>query len=324
MLPEVLITLSYVVSQITYRWLPEPTIVLEKDHSILSEEANLEGLSLSDWEEMIKLIEEVFIETAPYVTKFVAGDETKRKLLAKVVYQHLQACKKNGAQFIICTDPRYPKLLRTIPDPPLAINVMGDSTILNHTMVAVVGSRKASCTAIRESFMIGKELSRHGYVVVSGGAYGCDIAAHQGVLKDSAERGIREVKAVVVFAGGLEKLYPRGNIATFKKMRERSAVFLSERLWSMISRPMDFPVRNRIISGLSESVFIMQAGENSGAGITAKLALDQGREVFTLKHEEDDIRAIGNQKLIDEGAIFFDSAADFAKVLTNCASRPIG
>lgn len=324
MLLQVLNILNYVVSQLTYCALPEQRILFEHDNSVLNKETSLEHLTLKDWEELVRYTEELFSDVSPYVTKFINGQREKRETLVKAVYDHLQACRMYGAEFITITDPRYPILLKTLSDPPLAITVLGSTVHLSRTMVAIVGSRKASCKAVRESFILGKELARLGYVVVSGGAFGCDIASHQGVLNDACERGSTDAKAVVVFAGGLSRLYPIGNCATFRKLREKNATFLSERLWSMTARPIDFPIRNRIISGLSECVFVMQAGENSGAGITAKLALDHGREVFVLKHEEDDVRAYGNRKLISEGAISFNSSSNFIDMIIKCAASPIG
>jgi DNA processing protein len=161
---------------------------------------------------------------------------------------------------------------------------------------------------MRESFELGRGLAlMPGVAVASGGAFGCDIAAHHGVL----DAGTRPAAAVVVFAGGLGCLYPRAHARIFAKLRERGAALLSERLWSAGCRPRDFAARNRIISGMAVRVFVMQAAARSGAAITARVATEQGREVSVLVHPERDVRAAGSRELLQDGAEPLASADEY-------------
>ena len=135
--------------------------------------------------------------------------------------------------------------------------------------------------------------------MVSGGAFGCDIHAHLGVL----DAEVTPCPGIVVMAGGLSELYPRRNEQVFRKILSQGGTIVSERFWWAKPHPKDFPVRNRLIAGLSECVWVVQAANRSGALITAKLALEEGREVVVLKQPEDDIKSEGNRRLRSEGAI---------------------
>jgi DNA processing protein len=176
-------------------------------------------------------------------------------------------------------------------------------------MIAVIGSRQASAFSLDVSFRLGFELAKRSddTSIVSGGAWGCDIAVHEGALASCKN----PCPAIVVFAGGLKNLYPRINKNTFEALGKHNALFLSERLWDQPARPRDFHARNRIISGLSQQIIVVQAGIRSGAMITAKAALDQGRDVLVLVQPFDDIRADGNKQLLLDGAAGFHSAEGY-------------
>ncbi len=231
-----------------------------------------------------------------------------RELLLPMARLHLEAVAANAATYVTWADERYPALLRLIRDPPLALTMRGDVGLLARPAVAVVGSRKASALAMRESFSIGQLLADRGILVVSGGAFGCDIAAHHGVLASSAPES-----CVGIFAGGLAALYPAGNKRIFDKIQARGGLFVSERLWPAPSLPHDFPARNRIIAGLCPTTLVMQAAARSGALVTARLALDEGREVLALIHPPGDVRATGSETLIADGAQSFASGATLLK-----------
>ena len=183
--------------------------------------------------------------------------------------------------------------------------MLGNLELLAKPRIAIVGSRKASPRGLQESFALGRIAAQRGWVVVSGGAYGCDIAAHRGTLAIAQP----QVPAIAVFAGGFRYLHPRGNAAVFRQLQQRGALFISERLWQAESRPYDFPVRNRIIAGLTSTLMVMEAGERSGALLTAGLSLSQGAEVWVLQHPAADVRTAGSQRLIAEGAHSFATAA---------------
>jgi DNA processing protein len=134
---------------------------------------------------------------------------------------------------------------------------------------------------------------------VSGGAYGCDITAHKGVLASKKS----PLPAILVFASGLGRLSPDVNHSVFSELKQGSAVFLSERLFFQPAHKFDFPIRNRVIAGISPRLFVMQSQETSGTTITAKAAADFGREVCVLRHPKHDVRGLGNETLLADGAL---------------------
>jgi DNA processing protein len=198
---------------------------------------------------------------------------------------------------ISCTDPNYPRLLKHIPRFPLALNIEGSSNCFRKECIAIIGARKATREALQASYSLGYRLARRGFCIVSGGALGCDAAAHQGAI----DSGVFESTAVI-FAGGLKHKYPTRNSDIFQNILSMKGALVSERLsWF---RPMksDFPIRNRIIAGSCNEVHVMQAGDRSGALITANLALDYGRDVRVWNPCLDDIRYHGSSRLMQYGA----------------------
>ena len=274
-----------------------------------SDERSEHELSCRDWQELVRVVAARCKDVLPLLPLRKALREDK--LLARQLHSHVQNCAEYGAEIVVWGDRHYPARLRTIPDPPLALTMLGNTTLLDLPNVAIVGSRKASPRGLRESFALGRVVAQRGWAVVSGGAYGCDIAAHRGALAAS----VAPVPAIVVFAGGFASLHPRGNAATFRDLRRHEALFVSERLWHTPSRPCDFPVRNRIIAGLSPTLMVMEAGERSGALLTAGLSLNQGAEVWVLQHPAGDVRTAGSQRLIAEGAPSFAAASSWQQEL---------
>lgn len=228
------------------------------------------------------------------------------KGIVKRIYSHIVHCHANSARYVLWGDSLYPDSLYHIADAPLGLTLLGNSDLLYRACVSVVGARKPNFMSLEQCYLLGSRLGEMDWVCVSGGAYGCDIQTHQGVLAASAI----ECPAIVVFAGGLSHLYPQGNKAVFSEMIEAGALFLSERLWGQEARFYDFPVRNRIISGLSSELIVMQAALKSGTFVTANKALDQGREVLVLRQHPDDPNCSGSQKLVEEGAYSFSDADD--------------
>lgn len=229
-------------------------------------------------------------------------------LLAKTCVAHFEHLTKENAHCIFHDDPFYPLRLRDIRDPPFALNVLGDPVALTHqAMTAVVGSRRATPYALQQSFALAQFLQMSNVCTVSGGAFGCDIAAHHGVLAAS----VKPCAAVVVMAGGLHCFYPKGNAFVLSEIVRHGGAVVSERLWTTQARAFDFPIRNRIIAGICETVLIMQAGLKSGAMLTANLALDFGRDVYVLVHPTGGEAFEGNQKLLLDGALGFDGVDNY-------------
>ena len=303
---DFLVTFTHIASQLFYKWFPLPYIQ-DMGNVINDEGPNFPKISLNMWSEISQEIISGNRNKLGWVILYKKRFQDNGKILASTCYQHLQHLYDAGGKFILFTDAKYPTLLKMIQDPPLGLSVLGRSELFNQNSVSIIGSRKASPFALNESYKLEHSLAKKDLVIVSGGALGCDIAAHEGILAD----GKPLVGAIVVFANGLKSLYPQQNARVFDQLRSRGSLFISERLWSQPARPFDFPTRNRIISGLSETLIVMQAAIKSGAMITAQKALDQGREVYVVLSSSKDIREEGNWALFDQGAIGFKSAEGY-------------
>lgn len=291
--------ITYVASQLSYKYYKNPESEMS---DFFYDDSDFADWKKEEWQAAIKNI--FLSKKLSWVEGYKRHFDFDGRKLARACYEHLYNSQINQVKNILILDHEYPPILKTIENPPLCINIQGDESLLDYPKVAVIGSRKACLRSLRESYYLAQGLARRSIVVVSGGAYGCDVRAHGGVISS----GVFPLPAIVVFAGGLSELYPKGNHAVFRKLREGKAVFLSERLWSTKAKPIDFPIRNRIISGLSDEVVVMQAGGRSGSMVTAKIALDQGREVSVLHFEEGENGARGSLQLQEDGAQVFSSA----------------
>ncbi|MDD9950246.1 MAG: DNA-processing protein DprA [Zetaproteobacteria bacterium] len=231
-----------------------------------------------------------------------------QETIAQITWEHLRACIQSGARMCFQGSHEYPPLLNHISDPPTALTVWGHTHFPTQPHVAIVGSRKALPEATEMSFALGRTFAKQGWVCVSGGAYGCDIAAHQGCL--STENAGEHT--MVVFAGGLGHLSPTGNQHVFQEILAVGGCLLSEQVWTHRPTRYDFPRRNRILTGICSEVVLVQAAHKSGTGITAQLALEEGREVLVYLPAHDLGPAFAaNQQLRHEGAPHFASIADF-------------
>ncbi len=285
-------TLCHVVSQLCYRWIS--VSYLQKYDS---ERCDLTSFRLDDWLCYIEMRYQDGMD-APW-KRLMKKVQLSPIGLATVIYANLCQIVSAGGEFIDFYHSAYPHLLKHIPDAPAGFSMLGSLELLTRPKVAIVGSRKARPISLRKSKELGFDLARMGRVVVSGGAIGCDTAAHMGAL----ESHLVPAPTLVVLAGGLSQFHPACNREMFSRLRERGAGFISERLWEFPARPRDFPVRNRIIAGLSSELIVIQAAERSGALKTASYALEQGRDVYAFRHEAQDIQALGSNRLLEEGAI---------------------
>ncbi len=187
----------------------------------------------------------------------------------------LSQTAKAGVNIITLADSRYPDILREIYDPPLCLYARGDLTCLEKTQnIGVVGSRRNSNYGVSITETLVHSLVSSGWCVISGLARGIDTAAHNAVLKSNGH-------TIAVLGGGLGSIYPPENVTLAGKICE-NGLLLSEQ--PLMFRPdrRSFPMRNRIISGLSQGILVVEAGAKSGALITAQVALDQGRQVFAV------------------------------------------
>ncbi|MBM3583910.1 MAG: DNA-protecting protein DprA [Alphaproteobacteria bacterium] len=205
-----------------------------------------------------------------------------------------------GAALIECAEPGFPPLLAQVADAPPLIAVRGRAGLLDRPAVAIVGARNASAAGRRMAAMIAADLGVAGYVVVSGLARGIDAAAHEAALAAGT---------VAVVAGGLDVVYPQENARLHERIVHEGVV-VAEQPLGMQPQATHFPRRNRIISGLAQGVVVVEAALGSGSLITARLAAEQGREVFAVPGSPLDPRARGANGLLRDGAVLTESAED--------------
>ena len=210
-------------------------------------------------------------------------------------------------------EPGYPALLRAIADPPPVLFVLGHSNLLSREGVAIVGARNASASGARFARQIAGEIGAQGLNIVSGMARGIDAAAHAGALDSGT---------VAVMAGGVDVIYPKENEALYHDIAA-TGVVLSEVAMGTQATARHFPRRNRLISGLSLGVVVVEAAMRSGSLITARLAGEQGREVFAVPGSPLDPRAKGSNGLIRQGAALTEGAADVLEGLERMRERRI-
>lgn len=207
-----------------------------------------------------------------------------------------------GAQIVTLSDPEYPPLLATIHDPPVALYVWGEIRQEDFQSVSVVGSRRTTTYGLECAKKLSYQLAYAGMTIISGLARGIDTAAHQGAI---AAKG----RTIGVLGGGLMRFFPQENYALAERMAENGAV-ISEFPMTMEPDKGTFPRRNRIVSGWSHSLLVIEAGLKSGALITANQASDQNRTVFAVPGPIDRPTCAGSNRLIQQGAKLVMSAAD--------------
>ncbi|MEM9706711.1 MAG: DNA-processing protein DprA [Pseudomonadota bacterium] len=217
----------------------------------------------------------------------------------------LDHADKKGVYVLARGEPNYPRGLAAIPDPPPLLFVRGDTALLNKRTVAIIGARNASAVGKRMTRTLARELGAEKLVIASGLARGVDGAAHEASI---------DTGTVAVVAGGVDVIYPPEHDQLTEDIAARGAV-ISEQPLGRRPTARDFPRRNRLISGLSLGVVIVEAAERSGTLITARFALEQGREVFAVPGSPLDPRAKGPNGLIKQGAYLIETAQDIINEL---------
>ena len=212
----------------------------------------------------------------------------------------LAALDRLGARLVCWGEPDYPATLAAVEDAPPVLTVLGDPALLRAAMVAVVGARNASANGRRIASELAAGLGEAGIVVVSGMARGVDAAAHLGALDSGS---------VAVVAGGVDIVYPPENRGLYDALAERGAV-VAELPLGTEPQARHFPRRNRIISGMARGVVVVEAAAKPGSLITARFALEQGREVFAVPGSPLDPRSRGCNDLLRNGATLTETAAD--------------
>ncbi len=216
--------------------------------------------------------------------------------------EEIRLARRHGCEIVTQLDEGYPARLREIHDPPLVIYRKGRWPQPDEAAVAIVGSRRASLYGQQAAERLAYELALRGVTVISGLARGIDAAAHRGALRADG-------RTVAVLGSGMSRLYPPEHEALAAEVAERGAV-LSEYPMGMAPLPHNFPRRNRVISGLSLGVVVVEAADRSGALITADMALEQGREVFAVPGPVDSVTSQGTHGLLKQGARLVTSVED--------------
>jgi len=218
----------------------------------------------------------------------------------------VEKLKKNGINLLAINDTQYPESLKNIYAPPVLLYFKGDISILNeNSSIAIVGSRRPSLYGISITKKLTCELVERGFVIISGLAAGIDTVAHKTALKFNA-------KTVAVLGSGIDNIYPKENKDLAKELSVKG-LLLSEFPLGTEPYKENFPMRNRIISGLSKAVLIPEAGKKSGALITANFALDGGKDVFCVPGRIDSLLSEGTNKLIKEGAKLVSDIEDITE-----------
>ncbi|MFZ1469767.1 MAG: DNA-processing protein DprA [Paracoccaceae bacterium] len=223
----------------------------------------------------------------------------------EVAQAELSAGRAVGAVALFHGDPGYPAALADLSDAPAILWAQGDVSLLTRPMVAMVGARNASSLGLRMARRLAEGLGQAGYAVVSGLARGIDAAAHQSALPTGT---------IAVQAGGADVIYPEENAGLAEEIRLQG-LRLSEHPMGTQPQTRHFPMRNRIISGLSRAVIVVEAAARSGSLITARNAADQGRDVMAVPGHPFDARASGCNMLLRDGATLIRSAADVLEAL---------
>jgi len=265
----------------------------------------------------LRAVEGIGAEVADQITRW----ETVVDLPAE-----LERIRQFGADILTAASPLYPRQLREIHAPPIVLYAWGELEERDRHAIGVIGARRATHYGTESAKKLAYQLAYAGLTVVSGLARGIDTAAHQGAL---AAHG----RTIAVIGSGLSHLYPPENAALAEKIRNGNGAVVSE--FSMLVEPdrQTFPMRNRIISGWSHGILVVEAGVNSGALITATQALEQGRSVYAVPGHINAPSAIGSNRLIQQGAKLVMDAKDIlddlnillpdAKPSPEAAARPL-
>lgn len=219
----------------------------------------------------------------------------------QAVESQIRRAEDAGISIITLEDERYPKILKEVYAPPALLYVLGNSECLNNICVGIVGSRNCSKMAENFAYKLSKDLAEVGITVVSGFAYGIDIASHKGAIDYGA--------TACVLGSGLANIYPAAHTKYIDKILEKGGCLMSEFTLDEAPLPQNFPRRNRIISGLSKAIAVIEAGYKSGSLITCRFALEQNREIFAVPAFPGGRNSATNS-LLRQGAKFLESSLD--------------
>ncbi|MAN77966.1 DNA-processing protein DprA [Pelagibacterium flavum] len=250
---------------------------------------------------------EAALDALPHLARCGGGQQVRIPSLDEAE-DEIARTEAIGARLVAINDPDYPPHLRHVAGPPPMLTVMGGTALTGKRTVGIVGARNASAAGRRMAQLLATDLGREGCVIVSGLARGIDAAAHHASLQTGT---------VAVMAGGLDHIYPHENENLARAIVEAGGTLVTEMPLGWEPRARDFPRRNRLVAGISLGVVIVEAAKRSGSLITARLALEQDREVFAVPGSPLDPRAEGGNHLIQQGAKLVTGARDIIAELTH-------
>ena len=222
--------------------------------------------------------------------------------LEKAALAELERARRHAVRILIRDDPEYPGILSQLPDPPPLLYMRGDLRDSDDPAVAVVGSRRATPYGLEMARLLAGEMAAAGVTIVSGLARGIDEEAHRGALQAGG-------RTLAFLGSGIDRIYPRESVRLAQRISSNGAI-LSEFPLGTAPLAGNFPVRNRLISGVARGTLVVEAAARSGSLITARLALEQGREVFAVPGNATTDNALGPNSLIQQGAKLVMRAAD--------------
>ena len=254
------------------------------------------------------------LERLPDLARRGGASRPGRIFSAEDARAELAASKRTGVSLVAPGEAGYPPRLATLDDAPPLLGVRGALDVLMRPVIAIVGSRNASGAGLKFAGTLARDLGEAGFVIASGLARGIDQAAHRASLAGGT---------VAVLAGGHDKIYPPEHEDLLAAIIEASGAAISEMQLGHVPRARDFPRRNRLISGAALGVVVVEAAHRSGSLITARIAAEQGREVFAVPGSPLDPRAAGTNDLIKQGATLTTEAADVINAVEPIMERPI-
>lgn len=231
----------------------------------------------------------------------------------------LKLAEEKNIRLLTFEDEAYPEMLKQIEDAPPVLYVLGKPEILNSPLsLSIVGSRNATINGRKTASRIAYELTNNGVMIISGMARGIDSAAHKGAMYANNQQGT----TIAVLGTGVDVIYPKENKLLYEQIALNGAV-VSEFPLGTQPQSTNFPRRNRIVSALSQGTLVVEAATNSGSLITARLALEQGKDIFAIPGSPNDERASGPNKLIKDGAVLVETSDDILEILIAGSKRKI-
>jgi DNA processing protein len=254
------------------------------------------------------------LERLPDLARRGGADRPGRICSEADARAELEASRKIGVSLLAPGEAGYPPRLAVLDDAPPLLGVRGANDVLMRPVIAIVGSRNASGAGLKFAGSLARDLSDAGFVIASGLARGIDQSAHRASLGGGT---------IAVLAGGHDRIYPPEHEELLAEMIEAGGAAISEMSLGHVPRARDFPRRNRLISGAALGVVVVEAAHRSGSLITARIAAEQGREVFAVPGSPLDPRAAGTNDLIKQGATLTTCAADVIDAVEPIMGRPI-